>query len=190
MNEVKDLSEMTLEELKAKADVLGVKYSGNISSDTLRTRIEDREKELDQAEEAFEEAKLKTEGTDSTEEVVLTEEDRLKAIAKEQNRLVRVIIAPMTKDKGELTAELFTVSNDLIHDSRVMPFHVEWHCTEALARYIESLESTIYRSVEKNTEGAQQKPVSIRAYTVTRLPPISQDEYDEIRQRQLAQPNE
>ena len=83
--------------LKERADLLGIKYSGNIGVDTLRAKVNDK----------LEEVNLKKQmGKDKA---LLRQQ-----IRKEQLKLVRIRLAVMNPAKRNWKGEIFTVANSVI----------------------------------------------------------------------------
>lgn len=97
--------EEVLEQLKRKADTLGVKYSARIGIDALREKIN---------------AALIGEVQAVEETAVLTKEQReiklRQEILEREMKLVRVRITNLNPAKKELEGELLTVANSFIGD--------------------------------------------------------------------------
>lgn len=109
--------EMTREELKAKAEELGIEYKSNISTEKLLELVygEGSPKEVIKEEKKVENVKL-------------TEGQKKAAARKEALELVRVIVTPMDIDKKELAGEIISCGNSLTGMiKKFVQYNVEWH---------------------------------------------------------------
>lgn len=88
--------------LKARADLLKIAYSNNISAAKLKQRIEEH---MAQDEEEEEEV---------VEEVVETKATLRAKLIKEATRLIRVRITNMNPAKSAFPGEIFTVANSMV----------------------------------------------------------------------------
>lgn len=88
--------------LKARADLLKIAYSNNISAAKLKERIEEH---MAQDEEEEEEV---------VEEVVETKATLRARLIKEATRLVRVRVTNMNPAKAAFPGEIFTVANSMV----------------------------------------------------------------------------
>ena len=95
-----------LESLKARADILGIKYHPSISVDTLRERVNAK---LAQDEEGT----VKEQEGDVQEAAPAKLTIRQKLI-KENMRLVRVRVTNLDPKKKEMPGEIFTIANEYI----------------------------------------------------------------------------
>lgn len=90
--------------LKARADLLKIPYSNNISAAKLKERIEDHMAK-DEEEEEQEEV---------VEEVVETKAALRARLIKEATRLIRVRVTNMNPAKSAFPGEIFTVANSMV----------------------------------------------------------------------------
>lgn len=154
---------MNLEELKAKADELGIKYSGNISAATLQERID---------------AHILAQ-----EPEVVTPVNKIGALRKEATKLVRVIITPMDTLKKDYNGEFFQVANKILNIKRFIPFGVSTHIESVLLEQLREKQFRMSETIKGTTN-----PVSrlVPAYAIQVLPPLTPEELENLKQAQLA----
>lgn len=186
-NEAADLAAAELENLKARADLLGVTYHPNIGTEKLREKIAAK-----QAEEATPalvsgEAAGKSEekgSIQSAEESPAAKRVRLK---REGLKLVRVRITCMNPFKKEWEGEIFTVSNNAVGTvKRYVPYNVEdgWHVEHILLEQLKERKCQIFVS-EKDSRGNKvRKGKLIREFAIEVLEPLTDKELAELAQRQ------
>ena len=186
-NEAADLAAAELENLKARADLLGVTYHPNIGPEKLREKIAAK-----QAEEATPalvsgEAAGKSEekvSIQSAEESPAAKRVRLK---REGLKLVRVRITCMNPFKKEWEGEIFTVSNNAVGTvKRYVPYNVEdgWHVEHILLEQLKERKCQIFVS-EKDSRGNKvRKGKLIREFAIEVLDPLTDKELAELAQRQ------
>lgn len=186
-NEAADLAAAELENLKARADLLGVTYHPNIGSEKLREKIAAKQAEEDVPAPVSGEAAGKSEekaSTQSAEESTAAKRVRLK---REGLKLVRVRITCMNPFKKEWEGEIFTVSNNAVGTvKRYVPYNVEdgWHVEHILLEQLKERKCQIFVS-EKDSRGNKvRKGKLIREFAIEVLEPLTDKELAELAQRQ------
>lgn len=186
-NEAADLAAAELENLKARADLLGVTYHPNIGSEKLREKIAAKQAEEDVPAPVSGEAAGKSEekaSTQSAEESTAAKRVRLK---REGLKLVRVRITCMNPFKKEWEGEIFTVSNNAVGTvKRYVPYNVEdgWHVEHILLEQLKERKCQIFVS-EKDSRGNKvRKGKLIREFAIEVLDPLTDKELAELAQRQ------
>lgn len=207
--------ELNIEELKAKADSLGVKYSPNIGADTLAKRIAEKEAEL--AAEAGEDTPVVTSAPTPdatlTAESVLNPSERIppvqaevSALKEEDNRrlpinaklrqealkLHRVIITcldPMYKD---YSSQMFQVGNRVVGTiKKTIPFGVEFHVPQILLNQIESetfvKHSRVSGSERSNGGMGEMERTIVPRYGIRYLEPLTPKELEDLKATLRAQ---
>src|SRR5690606_27817516 len=110
--ENKDQEKEQLALLKQRATLLGVKFSNNISIETLKAKIKEH---MEPKREDTEVASKEPETKKASEGKVLSEEElkikRRNEIRKEATKLIRVRITNHNPAKSRLPGEIFTVAN-------------------------------------------------------------------------------
>lgn len=177
-----------MEELKARAEELGLEFKGNISKKELSELIADAENgvtpELKEAAQAAESINTKLK-----EVVVETEKPvsaartvgQIKADArKEANKLVRCIVTAMDKDKADLHGEIISCGNSMTGMiKKFIPFGTEWHVPKIIVDTLISKKMLTTRD-RKTPKGIIKENVEIMQYNVQILPDLTQEELDRL----------
>lgn len=180
------MTELSLDELKAKATEYGIPFKGNISKAKLLeliTRYESGDTNLDGVIDELDTPETETQTQSSTQSKV----DKIKALEDEALKLIRVIITPNDVTKREFQSELFQTGNSVLGTiSRAVPFGVEWHVEHILLQSIQErqMHIMIKRKNPKGDEYYESKLVP--AYTVQVLPPLTKEELEELARNQVA----
>lgn len=113
-------------------------------------------------------------------------EEKEKNADKNAMKLVRVKIACNNPNKTNYTCEIFTVKNSQIEIKKCVPFNVKTHIPQIMYNMLKDKECTIF--VTKRVDG---RPVTktklIKEYNIEVLPPITTEELEAIKQKQLAE---
>ena len=161
--------------LKEKADLLGIEYAGNISTDKLRELV-------NKANEPLEDKKEDKASNTNNEPV-----DDLVKIRLELTKKIRVLVTcndPLMKDYD--TTPYYSFSNSAITlPSITIPLGVEWHIPNAYVGMLEAMECKL--PVKSKDE--KGRPITIRRtikkYNVNILPPLTEKELEELKQAQI-----
>jgi hypothetical protein len=175
------LAAAELENLKARAEKLGVKFHPSIGADKLREKIK----------EALAEGQGEVGGSDEpkaasapVEESPAAKKLRLK---REGLKLVRVRITNMNPFKKEWEGEIFTVSNNAVGTvKRYVPFNTEdgWHVESILLEQLRERRCQIFVT-EKDSRGNKvRKGKLIREFAIEVLDPLTEEELADLAQRQ------
>ena len=178
LDEAAQLAATELENLKSRAEKLGVKFHPSISAEKLREKIKahqtDGEGEAGEAEPKAE---------DTTENPSL-KKLRLK---REALKLVRVRITCMNPAKKEWEGEIITVANNAVGTvKRYVPFNTEdgWHVEHILLEQLRQRQCQIFVT-EKDSRGNKvRKGKLIREFAIEVLEPLTEEELAELAQRQ------
>lgn len=181
LDEAAQLVAAELENLKVRADKLGVKFHPSISADKLREKIKAAQVEGEGEIPEKPQAKQAT-GTD--EESPGAKKVRLK---REGLKLVRVRITCMNPTKKEWEGEIFTVSNNAVGTvKRYVPYNVEdgWHVEQILLNQLRERQCQIFVT-EKDSRGNKiRKGKLIREFAIEVLDPLTEEELHDLAQRQ------
>lgn len=156
----------SLEELKAQADAMGLKYNGNISATTLQDRIN---KALAGDEE------------DTIETPVVV--NPVAEMRKQATRLIRVTITSMDALKRDYRGEYFEVSNRVLKVKRFIPYGVPTHVEAVLLDEIRNRKFRMTIPATRET-GAESRLVT--AYAIAELPPLTPQELKNLAKAQQA----
>lgn len=176
------LEQMTTAELRSYAQSLGISVTNMMSSKKLIEKINEHMKaiEEDTVDVITEEKVIKAKEIKAKNRTV--EDD-----VKEATRLVRVVITNNNPEKNEWKGEIFTVQNAIIPKiTKYVPYGVTWHVPVIMLNAIK--ERKYRKSVTtKNANGVPLKrQVLLPEFTVQLLDPITTEEFEAIKQRQLA----
>lgn len=181
LDEAAQLAAAELENLKIRAEKLGVKFHPSISADKLREKIKAAQAEGEGSVGGQPEVKSAT-GTD--EESPAAKKLRLK---REGLKLVRVRITCMNPTKKEWEGEIFTVSNNAVGTvKRYVPYNVEdgWHVEQILLNQLRERQCQIFVT-EKDSRGNKiRKGKLIREFAIEVLEPLTEEELHDLAQRQ------
>lgn len=166
-----------LEALKARADVMGIKYHPSISFDKLSEKVTAA---LEGKKEDDEEV-VKT--SDKANETVMQKRKRL---FDEAMALVRVRVVCMDPAKSEYEGETFTIGNSIIPTyTKYVPFNNDegWHIPKIMLDNLKERQTQVFVTERRN--GKEVKvPKLIRTYAIEVLPPLTEEERKELAIRQ------
>ena len=161
--------------LKQKADLLGLTYASNISTDKLRDLI-------NQANEPVE-VKQDT----SVNKLGSSVEDEAMALRLELTKKIRVMITcndPLMKD-WDMTPYYSFSNSTITLDSITIPLGVEWHIPNAYVGMLQAMECKI----PVKTKDEKGRPITIRRtvkkYNVNILPPLTAEELEALKMAQV-----
>lgn len=144
------MSELTSEELRAKATELGIKFTKNTSDDTLIAKIDTVEAETRRAREG--------------------------SISRKEGRaLKRVRIMPLNPLEAKLPAKWFILANSLYTLKKAVLFNKDIFLEKAMINHIKQLK---FLQIESNADTADTKhPTPNKsispAYSVVELPDLT-----------------
>ena len=158
--------------LKDRADLMGLSFPGNISTDKLRKLVNG---ELEGPETKTTTSKDKKQSSLDVSDII-----------REQTRKVRVIIScndPQMKD-WEATPYMQISNNIFTLPKVVVPFNVEWHIHYAYYLFLKEQKCTV--STKKRDEKGRPITVNkiISKYNIQDLPPLTEEELKKLRQAQ------
>ena len=176
--------QLILDDLKNRAQALGIKFHPSIGVQKLREKIQDA---LDDTPEDDTEDTGVTEiatpvtglsSTNTSNSAVARKADQLK--------LIRVRITCMDPMKKAYEGEIFQTGNALVGTiKRYVPFGVEWHVPNILLKMIRRKQ---FQQFSEGGKGPLGTPVvqrrMVTAYAVEVLEPLTETELKELAQRQ------
>lgn len=165
--EVKTPSERDM--LKERADMMNIKYAGNISTDALRERVN---------------AALTA--TPSVAATAVAAQGKGYEIKRKATALVRVRITCLNPSKRDSEGEFFRTGNKYVPTiSRFVPFEQDTHIEQMLLTLIQNREYSIVVH-EKNAEG-RKSPVrkQRKEFQVEILEPLSKEELAKLAESQI-----
>ena len=175
------LAATELENLKSRAEKLGVKFHPSISAEKLREKIKAAQTEGEGSVGEQSEGKS---AAGTKEESPAAKKLRMK---REALKLVRVRITCMNPAKKEWEGEIITVANNAVGTvKRYVPFNTEdgWHVEHILLEQLRERQCQIFVT-EKDSRGNKvRKGKLIREFAIEVLDPLTEEELRELAQRQ------
>lgn len=176
MNEDNATLPTELDELKERADVLGLKYRKDITLETLKAKVAEQlaEKEAGNDKGAGEEpAQKETAGSKKVSQT------------RTANELVRVRITCMDPSKREYDGDIFCAGNRFVGTfKKYVPFDTEWHVPRIILNMIKRKKCQVFVSKRDSRGRPKRESKLIKAYNVEILDPLTKDEIKELAQRQ------
>lgn len=172
-----------LEQLKAKADQLGVGYHPSIKAAKLRNKIREHQDAL----EAKELAEANEVGMDDGSSAAsVPKKNRTPAEARAAAMsLVRCQVTCMDPSKKAYNGELITAGNSAIGTVRkFVPFGRDFHIPRIMFNVLRDKQYVQHIVVELPNGMERKEKQLVRAYNVAELPPLTKAEISEIAERQ------
>lgn len=177
-----------LSTLKARADLLGVKYHTSINVDKLRERVNDflakEGNELANTPKDVED----TETTKNVETVLVDEspEQKRARLKRHANELVRIRVTCMNPNKREWDGETFTAGNSLVGSfTKYVPFDNEegWHVPRIILNQIVQRQCQVFTSV-RTQHGTVRQGKLVKEFAIEYMDPLTPEELRDLAQRQ------
>lgn len=172
-----------LDALKQRAEQMGIAFHPSIGVEALREKVNAK---LNDAPEPVQNitVNVQTEFTPSPAALKMAEEQNKNYIRKQALRLVRVNITCMNPNKKEWDSEMFSVQNDILSAKRVVPFNTDWHVEQCILDMIEDRVCTAFKTRKDQYGRIHTDPYQIKEFAVRILPPLSEDELEDLRHQQ------
>jgi hypothetical protein len=118
--------------------------------------------------------------------------DRLKQDEKTRLRdamkLVRCIITSNNKNKSSYTGDIFCARNKVLPEvKKFVPFGVPTHVPQILFNMIKEKQLQVFRKERLSNGNMVTKPMLVAEYNIQVLPPLTKDELEAIKKKQLAE---
>ena len=162
--------------LKARADLLGVKFHPSISLEKLRDKVN--------ATVTVEAPEPEVIVVEATEETVSQRRLRKR---KEANELLRIRVTCMNPAKKEWEGELFTAGNSLVGSfTKFVPFDTEdgWHVPRIIYEQIVQRQCQVFNTVRDVRGNSSRKGKLIREFAIEVMPQLTEKELTELARRQ------
>jgi len=107
---------------------------------------------------------------------------------KEANRLIRVSITCNNKNKASYQGEIFTVRNAKTHEiKKMIPFNVPVHVPLMMLNMIKEKQYQVFHKTKDRNGNIITNTRLVPEYNVQELGPIPIEEFNAIKQKQLAE---
>lgn len=180
---------MTRDELKVRAEELGLSYNSNIKTDALAELITNAENGLTPeivaaAKEAEEGAKKLVEKQAVEVAPVVNQAKtvgQVKAEArKNAMKLVRCVVTSMDKDKADLSGEIISCGNSMTGMiKKFIPFGKEWHVPMVILETLKDKKMLMTRD-RRTDKGTVKEHYEVSQYNVQILPDLTQEELNRL----------
>lgn len=180
---------MTRDELKARAEELGLSYNSNIKTDALAELITNAENgltpEIVAAAKEAEEAAKKLVEKQAVEVAPVVNQAKtvgqVKAEArKEAMKLVRCVVTSMDKDKADLSGEIISCGNSMTGMiKKFIPFGKEWHVPTVILETLKDKKMLMTRD-RRTDKGTVKEHYEVSQYNVQILPDLTQEELNRL----------
>jgi hypothetical protein len=179
-----------LEELKAQADSLGMKYRKDITLENLKKKVREElaDKEPANEDESEEDAEISDAGGEFADaKAPKGESDNARRVRKqrEASELVRVQITCMNPNKKEWDGEMITAGNNIVGTYRkFVKFGAEYHIPRIIYNVMKDRQCQVFVT-ERDDRGRQvRKGKQISEFNIAVLQPLTATELKELAQRQ------
>ena len=169
-----------LDALKARANLLGVKFHPSISLEKLREKV-NAAVTSDGAATSEEEAK------DPAEPKQETIGEKRKRLKTEALKLVRIRLTCLNPAKKEWEGEIITVGNSLIGSvKKFVPFNADdgWHVPHVIYQQLKERQCQVFYTATDARGNKVRKDKLIKEFAIEVLPPLTKEELDELARRQ------
>ena len=179
---------MTRDELKARAEELGLSYNSNIKTDALAELITNAENgltpEIVAAAKEAEEVSKKLVADKPVETPV---ENKAKTVGqvkaearKNAMKLVRCVVTSMDKDKADLSGEIISCGNSMTGMiKKFIPFGKEWHVPTVILETLKDKKMLMTRD-RRTDKGTVKEHYEVSQYNVQILPDLTQEELNRL----------
>lgn len=184
-------------QLEEEATQLGVTFRASIGTENLAKRVAAARKGETLPDEE-DDVDLTSEGLTKTDkpkrevnlipqsEMKLSKEVELQKKKEYLNTKVRVQVTCNDPSKQSWQGELFEVSNRLVGEKReFVPFNVPWHVNRFILNMLKEKTFTHHYTVKIDGKEINRHKLA-KAFNITELPPLTEQEHEAILKRQLA----
>jgi hypothetical protein len=178
-----------LDMLKQRALLMGIKFSNNISSATLRTKIQAR-LDGEEAKEAAEAILSKQPRKEAEEAAMAVRSDR-QTLFDTEMRLVRLRITNLDPKKKDLPGEIFTVANEVLGAvKKYIPYGEAtengYHVPYIIYRQLKEREFLNIKTRKDRQGRTIVETGMVREFALEELPPLTQQELNRLAASQAA----
>lgn len=164
--------------LKERADQMGLKYHPSISAEKLREKIAAHLADAPVPDEA---------PAEQPAVVQETEAQKRNRIKQEALKLVRIRVTCMNPAKKDWEGEIFTFGNNAVGSvKKYVPFNADegWHVPNCIYQMMKDRMCQVFVTDKSRNGVTIRKGKLIREFAIEVLPPLTQEELDELARRQ------
>lgn len=174
------LREAAFEDLKKRADLLGVKYHPSIGEDTLIERVREAQAKAAEAEQQVNVAQI----SPAKAEVAPTAAQKARQVKDKALELVRVRVTCMNPAKTAWPGEIIEGGNRVCSVKKYVPFTgIDWHVPRIILNILKNryYQSTYEESVNGNKVSRGRL---VKEFAIEYLPSLTEAELKDLAQRQ------
>jgi ribosomal protein L16 Arg81 hydroxylase len=189
-NQNTELAAAELEDLQARAKLLGVKHHPSAGADTIRAKIKEHQAAQEAAQEAAQKAAQEAAPAASTDAVAApaeTERQKVARIRAEAEALVRIRVTCMNPMKKDWNGEIITVGNRAVGTlKKYVPFNADegWHVPQMIYDVLKARQCQIFVTEKTKNGVSVRKGKLIKEFAIEVLDPLTKDELAELARRQ------
>ena len=176
-----EMNQTELDNLKARATLLGVQFHPSIGVEKLREKVTAAMNNTDTDDEAPKAAAVEA------KQAVESEGQKRKRLRAEANELIRIRITCMNPAKKDWNGEIITVGNKAVGTMRkYIPFVCDegWHVPRFIYEVLKDRQCQVFvTSKTKNGVSIRQSKL-IKEFAIEVLPQLSAKELHDLAQRQ------
>ena len=162
---------------------LGISVSPNAGIEILTQKISEYYAQI-----TSENSVLKTKLNKNTKPKISSENIFYDKNIDQSKRLVRCIVTCNNPDKRDATGEIHTAGNAKNLESRYVAYRIAWHVPQIILNSLKEKKYTLAKQeIDPKTNKVVVKTDSFPEYSIEVLDPLTEEEFNAIKQRQLAQ---
>lgn len=167
--------------LKARADMMGIKYHPSTGIDKLKAKIDLK---LAGKEELVVKSKEYPEGYVTDAEF---KDEAFRLRKQTAGKLIRVRVTCMNPSKKEWDGEIISVGSSKIGTyKKFVKFNTEegWHIPFIIYEYLKEKKCAMYHTVQDNKGNKVRKSKLVNEFNIEVLPALTKEELKDLAQRQ------
>ena len=106
---------------------------------------------------------------------------------RDAKKLVRVIINCNNKNKAGYTGDIFSAHNAYVSETKFIPFGTPTHITQIMFNTLKEKKCQQFKKVKLPNGQEITRPYVIDEFNIEILPPLTKDELEAIKKKQLAE---
>lgn len=164
-----------MEQLKRKAQLLGIRYHANITEEKLREKVREAMKDSDEVTES------------SSESVSLTKEQMIAEKRKAAGVLVRINAVCMNPNKKNWTGEYISAGNSQVGTfKKFVQFNTPdgWHVPQIILNVLQERKCQVFFNTTTASGKKIRKGKLIKEFSIEILPPLTEVELKDLATKQ------
>jgi hypothetical protein len=191
MNEVEEDTSVSsveatdeLQALKARADLMGIKYHPNTGVDKLRAKINNALEGNTEEDEPMEAKPKKVKALSSKE----FQQEKVKNRKREADQLVRCRITCMNPSKKDWEGEIISVGSAKVGTyKKYVPFNAGaegWHIPKIMYEFLKERKCSVFQTVLDNKGNKVRRARLVPEFAIEILPPLNKEQLKELARKQ------